>query len=50
MISTIMNWNSQTNDILSHDEAAGVFDSIDGYSEEEAYRQGRKTLNINAHP
>ncbi|KAK0446168.1 inositol hexakisphosphate-domain-containing protein [Armillaria borealis] len=45
LISTIMNWNSQANDILSHDEAAGVFDSIDGYSEEEAYRQGEyKTI------
>ncbi|KAK0223506.1 inositol hexakisphosphate-domain-containing protein [Armillaria fumosa] len=45
LISTMMNWNSRTNDILSHDEAAGVFDSIDGYSEEEAYRQGEyKTI------
>ncbi|KAK0194057.1 inositol hexakisphosphate-domain-containing protein, partial [Armillaria mellea] len=45
LISTIMNWNSQANDILSHDEAAGVFDSVDGYSEEEAYRQGEyKTI------
>ncbi|KAK0469504.1 inositol hexakisphosphate-domain-containing protein [Desarmillaria tabescens] len=45
LISTIMNWNSQANDILSHDEAAGVFDSMDGYSEEEVYRRGEyKTI------
>ncbi|KAK0205042.1 inositol hexakisphosphate-domain-containing protein [Desarmillaria ectypa] len=45
LISTIMNWNSQASDILSHDEAAGVFDSMDGYSEEEVYRQGEyKTI------
>ncbi|KAG7451357.1 uncharacterized protein BT62DRAFT_942232 [Guyanagaster necrorhizus] len=45
LISTMMNWNSEANDILSHDEAVKVFDSIDGYSEEEAYRQGEyKTI------
>lgn len=40
-----MNWDVQHSEYLGDDEYAEVYDSIDGPSEEEAYRQGKQTIN-----
>lgn len=47
LISTTMHWeNGQTDTLDRDDPAADNYDSMDGPSEEEAYRQGDPPLII----
>ncbi|KAG6865984.1 hypothetical protein C0991_009986 [Blastosporella zonata] len=40
LISSTMQWDGEETVLMQHDPSAGIYDSIDGLSEEDAYLQG----------